>query len=88
VLALKNRVCSENFHCIEYIFFYLSGFLSNLRLPRKQSLTRNFSSRPAPSPRTPMLVPHLINKSTVANKTQLSTLKISSGDHIASDFLN
>ena len=29
-LALKNRVCPENFHCIEYSFYH-SGFLSNLR---------------------------------------------------------
>ena len=33
---LKNRVCPENFRCIEYIFYY-SGVLSNLRLPWKQS---------------------------------------------------
>jgi len=31
-LVLENRVCSEIFHCIEYIFYH-SGFLSNLRLP-------------------------------------------------------
>ena len=37
-ITLKNRVRPEYFHCIE-IFFYHSGFLSNLRLPWKQSLT-------------------------------------------------
>jgi len=31
-LALKYRVCPENFHWIEYIFFQ-SRFLSNLRMP-------------------------------------------------------
>jgi len=33
-LALKNRVCSEIFYCIEYIF-YNSGFLSNFALAVK-----------------------------------------------------
>ena len=36
-LALKNSVCPENFHCFEHLF-HRSGFLSNLRLPWKQSL--------------------------------------------------
>ena len=30
-LALKNRVCPEIFHCMEYIFNH-SGFLTTLRL--------------------------------------------------------
>ena len=36
-LALKNRVSPKIFHCIE-IFYIFSGFLSNLRLPWKQSV--------------------------------------------------
>jgi len=28
-LVLKTRVCPGIFHCIEYVFFYHSGFLSN-----------------------------------------------------------
>jgi len=36
-LALKNRGCPENVHYIEYTF-YLSGFLSNSRLPWKTEL--------------------------------------------------
>ena len=36
-LALKNSVCPEIFHCFEHLFHH-SGFLSNLRLPWKQSL--------------------------------------------------
>ena len=39
--ALKNRVCPGILHCIE--IFFLSGFLRNLRLPWKQSLSWNFS---------------------------------------------
>jgi len=33
-LSLNNRICTEIFHCIEYIFYY-SGYLSNLRLSWK-----------------------------------------------------
>ena len=39
-LALKTRVCSEIFHCIEHIFYH-SGFLSNLRLPWKTKFALN-----------------------------------------------
>ena len=42
-LSLKNRVCPEIFHCIEYIFYH-SGCLSNFALAvRKQSMPWNFS---------------------------------------------
>jgi len=41
-LALKNRVCPENFHCIEYISYH-SGFWATLRLPRKTGFALNFS---------------------------------------------
>ena len=41
-LVLKNRMCPENFHCAEYIFYH-SGFLSKKRLPWKIELPRNFS---------------------------------------------
>jgi len=34
LLPWKNRVCPENFHCIEYIFYH-SGFLSNFALALK-----------------------------------------------------
>jgi len=46
----EKQSCPENFHCI----FYHPGFLSNLRLPWKQSLPWNFSS-PGRLP-TPRLV--------------------------------
>jgi len=37
----EKRVCSEIFHCIDYIF-YRSGFLSNLRLPWKTEFVLKF----------------------------------------------
>ena len=52
-LALKNRVALE-FSQYRNIFYY-SGFLSNLRLPWKQSMPWNFSS-PGEAPAPPRLV--------------------------------
>jgi len=40
-LTLKNRVCREIFHCIEYIFYH-SGILSNLRLSWKTEFALKF----------------------------------------------
>ena len=40
-LTLKNRVCREIFHCIEYIFYH-SGSLSNLRLCWKTEFALKF----------------------------------------------
>ena len=42
VLALNNRACPEFFHCIEYIFFYHSRILNNLRLLWKTEIPLKF----------------------------------------------
>ena len=39
----ENRVCPENFHCIEYIFFIIQDFWATCACPEKQNLPWNFS---------------------------------------------
>jgi len=39
----EKQSCPDIFHCIWTCIFYQSGFLSNLRLPWKTELPRNFS---------------------------------------------
>jgi len=41
VLALKNTVCPENFHCIEYTF-YIQEFWATCVCPEKQSCPETF----------------------------------------------
>ena len=40
-LALKNRVCPENFHCIEYTF-YIQDFWATCACPERQSVLKFF----------------------------------------------
>ena len=59
-LALKNRICPENFHCIE-IFFIFQHFWATSACLQKQSLHWIFqpggpAAPPAPPPRTPLLM--------------------------------
>jgi len=59
-LALKNKVCLENFHCIEYTF-RIQYFWTTCACPEKQSCPEIFQPgggccSPAPQPRTPMVL--------------------------------
>ena len=64
-LALKNRICPENFHCIE-IFFIFQNFWAAWACPENR-VCPEFSSRgaarlPRPAPRTPLSVSVALNQ--------------------------